>query len=88
MLANIFVRGRGDPVVVVLRVVCQVKEGGILAGHDYFNSFGITISGHFGECGVKDAVDEFLRDEGYPPATFTYKDSDHVPSWYSIKTRC
>lgn len=61
----------------------KVRKGGIVAGHDYY----IFKSGNRG---VIDAVDEFVKENGYklniiPKDPTTQDQDDRVPCWYFIK---
>jgi len=58
----------------------RVKEGGIISGHDYFNGDIPTCK----ECGVKRAVDEFMKKKGEKVNSTT---SGFPRSWYVIKTK-
>lgn len=53
----------------------KVRQGGILAGHDY-------VHGYMGQrFGVKEAVKEFARQHGLRVAITR---ADHLPSWWMI----
>lgn len=54
----------------------KVKDGGILAGHDYVDGI---INGT--EFGVKKAVDEFAREKG----KLVFVLDEQFPSWFIIK---
>eukprot|EP00294_Goniomonas_avonlea_P011841 CAMPEP_0114567426 /NCGR_PEP_ID=MMETSP0114-20121206/15472_1 /TAXON_ID=31324 /ORGANISM="Goniomonas sp, Strain m" /LENGTH=183 /DNA_ID=CAMNT_0001754009 /DNA_START=42 /DNA_END=591 /DNA_ORIENTATION=+ len=57
----------------------KLKEGGMLAGHDY--SDGYSYKNY--RFGVKRAVDDFVRAEGLPPPLYTLKDGES-PTWYLL----
>ena len=55
----------------------KIKDGGILAGHDYINS-SVLENGH-SEFGVKQAVDEFAKEYGL---TINQTSEPDYPSWW------
>lgn len=70
----------------------KIKKGGIIAGHDYWNSAdghywaGIENATEYEKrrlCQVKDAVDAWTKTEGISP-WFVLK-GDKCPSWFFIK---
>jgi len=56
----------------------RVEQGGVLAGHDYFNGNILTCK----NCGVKKAVDEFMKQQGEKVYSTT---EDFPKSWFIIK---